>query len=107
MPLSSLIFGSIGVLVETSGLQRQSFNAAFIKSDLGWNWSAEEYRALLDINGGQNRLRFYAQQKGDKMTDDQIAGLHQAKSNAYALLIANKGLKARPGIATLIKTEKN
>jgi HAD superfamily hydrolase (TIGR01509 family) len=107
MPLSSLIFGSIGALVETSDLQRQSFNPAFKKADLDWHWSPEEYRALLDINGGQNRLRFYAQQKGDEMTDDQIAGLHQAKTNAYAHLIANKSLMARPGIATLIKTAKN
>ncbi|MEC7496587.1 MAG: haloacid dehalogenase, partial [Pseudomonadota bacterium] len=36
--MRALIFGSIGVLVETSELQRQAYNAAFAAHRLDWHW---------------------------------------------------------------------
>ena len=45
----SIIFGSIGTLVETSNIQRKSFNKAFKKLSLNWHWSVNEYKKLLEI----------------------------------------------------------
>ena len=38
-----MLFGSIGTLVETSEIQRKSFNEAFKKKGLNWYWTKEEY----------------------------------------------------------------
>ena len=34
----AILFGSIGTIVETSELQRKSFNQAFSEAGLDWNW---------------------------------------------------------------------
>ena len=36
--MKAIIFGSIGTLVETSDIQRQSFNQAFKEIGLDWYW---------------------------------------------------------------------
>ena len=56
----SIIFGSIGTIVETSNIQRKSFNKAFKKLGLDWYWSVNEYKKLLEKSGGENRLSKYA-----------------------------------------------
>ncbi|MDC0356293.1 hypothetical protein OAM43_03955 [Candidatus Pelagibacter sp.] len=57
----ALIFGSIGTIVETSNIQRKSFNKAFKEFGLDWYWSTSEYKKLLEKSGGENRLSKYAQ----------------------------------------------
>ena len=52
----ALFFGSIGSIVETSDLQRKSFNQAFIKSGLNWHWTKKEYKKLLNKSGGEDRI---------------------------------------------------
>ena len=59
----SIIFGSIGTIVETSDIQRKSFNKAFKKFGLDWYWSKNEYKKLLEKSGGENRLSNYAKKK--------------------------------------------
>ena len=59
----SIIFGSIGTIVETSNIQRKSFNKAFKKLGLDWYWSVNEYKKLLKKSGGENRLSKYAKKK--------------------------------------------
>ena len=50
---SNLLFGSIGVLVETSELQRQSFNRALTMNGVDWNWNIGTYCDLLKEPGGK------------------------------------------------------
>ena len=54
--MKALFFGSIGVLAETSELQRQAYNTAFKINDLKWHWNVGTYCGLLQESGGQNRL---------------------------------------------------
>ena len=63
----SIIFGSIGTIVETSNIQRKSFNKAFKKSGLDWHWSVGEYKKLLERSGGENRLSNYSNKKNIKI----------------------------------------
>ncbi|MEM1317255.1 MAG: haloacid dehalogenase, partial [Pseudomonadota bacterium] len=65
MTISAILFGSIGTLVETSEHQRHAFNRAFRDSGLDWNWDQPTYRDLLAVSGGQNRIRLYAERRGD------------------------------------------
>ena len=103
--VKAVIFGAIGVIAETSDLQRQSFNLAFQEQELDWNWDTATYRRLLSINGGQTRLRAYRDedfQRSD-VTDAVIETLHQRKIQHYSTLTAKGAVTPRPGIVELIK----
>lgn len=106
--LKAVIFGAIGVIAETSDLQRQSFNAAFAEAGLDWVWDAETYRTLLSVNGGQNRLRAYrdADPARADVSDALIATIHERKTAHYATIIAGGGLAPRAGVVALMATCK-
>ena len=50
--MKAVLFGSIGTLIETSDIQRKSFNLAFKKAGLDWYWGRETYCILLKKSGG-------------------------------------------------------
>ena len=56
----ALLFGSIGSIVETSEIQRKSFNKAFKQYGLNWNWTKHDYSNLLKKSGGKDRISRYA-----------------------------------------------
>ena len=41
--MKSILFGSIGVLVESSEIQRKAFNEAFKEFGLDWYWNVANY----------------------------------------------------------------
>ena len=47
MKYKALLFGSIGTLIESSNIQRNSFNEAFKEVGLEWYWDEEDYKILL------------------------------------------------------------
>ena len=51
MKYKALLFGSIGTIIETSEIQRRSFNNAFKESGLEWYWDEKDYRNLLQKSG--------------------------------------------------------
>ena len=59
----ALLFGSIGSIVETSEIQRKSFNEAFKQYGLEWNWTKSKYLSLLSKSGGKDRISVYAKKK--------------------------------------------
>ena len=83
----AILFGSIGTLVETSELQRRSFNQAFSEAELDWNWSPEEYQQLLAKSGGCERIKNYAIQRGD---DIDAMHLHRQKTKIFDSLMAKE-----------------
>jgi HAD superfamily hydrolase (TIGR01509 family) len=102
--LKAVIFGAIGVIAETSDLQRQAFNAAFAEAGLDWVWDAETYRALLSINGGQTRLRAFRDADAARagVSDAVIATIHERKTAHYEQIIASGGLAPRAGVVGLM-----
>ncbi len=104
--IKAVIFGAIGTLAETSDLQRQAFNAAFAAAGLDWHWDISTYHELLNTNGGQNRLRAYrdADPARAGVSDEEIAQLHQSKTEHFVDLLANTPLSPRPGVVELIDT---
>jgi HAD superfamily hydrolase (TIGR01509 family) len=105
----AVIFGAIGTIAETSDIQRQAFNAAFAAAGLDWVWSIDAYRDLLEINGGQNRLRAYrdADPIRAHVTDAMIGTLHQAKTDHYVAQLAQAPLTPRAGVVELIAACQN
>lgn len=100
--INHLFLGSIGVLADTSELQRQAYNRALAEAGVGWHWDRDTYRQLLGINGGKKRLRMLADATGTDLSDDQIDRIHGAKTD-YAGEMVRQQASLRPGIAALIE----
>lgn len=98
MPYTALLLGSIGVLAETSDLQRRAFNTAFEEHELVWHWDQETYTRLLEVPGGKARLKHFAASQ-DVSVD--IDALYESKLAVFETAVA-AGVTLRPGIADLI-----
>lgn len=96
--MRALIFGSIGVLVETSELQRQAYNTAFAAHGLDWHWNVATYCQLLATPGGQRRLNRLS---GGRLSETEISRIHETKQRVFSELLAS-GVAARPGITDSI-----
>ena len=94
-----LLFGSIGSIVETSEIQRRSFNEAFKEYGLEWNWNKSEYINLLSKSGGKDRISRYAKKKKNVVDSAYLRNLKTKIFNNY---LKNNQLKLRPGVKNLI-----
>ena len=92
--MKALLLGSIGVLAETSELQRRAYNTAFVAHGVDWHWNIATYCQHLATAGGQNRLR---QLGGDALSKMEIRRIHETKQDAFAASLAG-GIAPRPGI---------
>ncbi|MCW3040626.1 MAG: haloacid dehalogenase superfamily protein subfamily variant 3 with third motif having or [Solirubrobacterales bacterium] len=97
--MSAILFGSISTIADTSELQREAFNEAFRTHGLDWQWDREEYRALLEHSGGQNRIAAYAEQTG---TEVDAAAIHATKSELFQTRVADSGIVPREGVRETI-----
>ncbi|WP_415321401.1 HAD-IA family hydrolase [Candidatus Pelagibacter sp. Uisw_092] len=96
----AIIFGSIGTVLETSDIQRKSFNKAFKKFGLNWYWSKNEYKKLLEKSGGENRLSNYAKIKNIRINTLKLRNLKTKFFNNY---LNRNELKPRAGVINVIK----
>ena len=103
--IKAILFGSIGTLVETSDIQRESFNDAFKLTGLNWNWDEEEYRKLLKKSGGANRIKEYGGKQNIVIDGKKIRDLKTKIFNEY---LNKNTLQPRDGVIDIIKyTKKN
>jgi HAD superfamily hydrolase (TIGR01509 family) len=101
--MSAILFGSISTLIDTSELQRRAFNESFEAHGLDWQWSQADYIAMLDSNGGAQRIADYAEARGDDVDADEV---HATKSEIFQELLSTAGLKARPGVVATVREAK-
>ena len=101
--MPAILFGSISTLVDSSELQRRAFNESFEAHGLDWQWSQPDYVAMLDSNGGAQRIADYAEARGDDVDADAV---HATKSQIFQELLATTGVKARPGVLATINEAK-
>ena len=103
--MSAILFGSISALADTSELQRQAFNEAFAAHGLDWDWSRDDYQAMLSSSGGAQRVQDYAAARGE---DVDAAAVHAKKSQIFQKLLATSTVSPRPGVvATFDEAKKN
>ena len=95
----ALLFGSIGSIVETSDIQRKSFNKAFKQYGLDWNWTKREYVSLLNKSGGKDRISRYAKKNKEIVNSTYLRNLKTKIFNNY---LKKNQLKLRPGVKNLI-----
>lgn len=104
MSLKVIAFGSIGTLIETSEIQRNSFNKAFKLHGLDWNWEEDEYRQMLNNSGGQQRIADYAQKVG---MDVDAEAIHKSKTKIFDDYIQVHIPPIREGVKEVIEFAKS
>lgn len=102
--MKAIFFGSIGSVVETSELQRKSFNDAFAGAGLNWYWDQASYRQMLATSGGQKRIADFAAMRGETV---DAAALHARKSALFQAALEQGDLSLRPGVAATIALTKD
>ncbi|MEJ2760568.1 MAG: HAD-IA family hydrolase [Gammaproteobacteria bacterium] len=107
--LNAIIFDMDGTLADTEEIHRQAFNAAFAEFHIDCQWDPEEYRRLLSVSGGKERIRAY-------LLDHHLVDLprkeiirlastiHKRKSEIYRDKLVRGRIKLRPGVARLIRS---
>lgn len=101
--MAAVLFGSISTLADTSELQRQAFNEAFATAGLDWEWSRDDYADMLGSNGGADRIRDYAANRGE---DVDAAAVHALKSEAFQRLLGEAEVSPRPGVVDVVTEAK-
>jgi HAD superfamily hydrolase (TIGR01509 family) len=97
--MKSILFGSIGALVESSEIQRIAFNEAFKEFGLDWYWNIANYIKMLQTPGGLNRLVEYS---NFKLNENDAKKLHLLKIKYFKSMSKNV-LKPREGIEEIIE----
>lgn len=107
MSIEALIFDVDGTLADTEEAHRRAFNRAFERCALGWDWSRAEYRELLAITGGKERLSHYtgtlglgAPQRARLLA--RVAEIHAEKTRAYTAIVEAGEIALRPGVQRLL-----
>ncbi|NCV51362.1 MAG: HAD family hydrolase [Gammaproteobacteria bacterium] len=100
--LKAVIFDVDGTLAETEEFHRKAFNSVFEQAGLGWRWSPDQYRELLKVFGGKERIRHYVETESiSGISDEDIASLHRLKTEFYSESL-KYSVSLRPGVERLI-----
>ncbi|MBE8189654.1 MAG: HAD hydrolase-like protein [Candidatus Thioglobus sp.] len=110
MPLKALIFDVDGTLANTErDGHLVAFNLAFKELGLNWIWSSELYQKLLEVTGGQLRIKHYIskyQPDFKENLDDFAAEAHRLKTSIYVDLVSSEKIPLRPGVQRLLLDAK-
>jgi HAD superfamily hydrolase (TIGR01509 family) len=100
--VDALLFGSIGVLAETSEIQRQAYNRSFQEHGLDWYWNIANYCELLKMPGGKRRLKDFS---NVSLPDDVIDSIHDRKESIFFERLKSD-LSPRDGVIDCIRVCK-
>lgn len=106
--LKAIIFDMDGTLADTEELHRRAFNLAFRECDSPLNWPLPEYKRLLSISGGRERIYRCLQQAGADGAGlrQTVDTLHRRKSVLYRQILVSDGIEPRPGIRRLVEESR-
>ena len=103
MKYKALLFGSIGTLIESSNIQRNSFNEAFKEAGLEWYWDEQDYKVLLKKSGGTKRVEDFAEKNNTNVNAKKI---RNRKTEIFSSFIIKNKQKLRPGVYEIMKYAK-
>ena len=79
-----------------------AFNQAFNDFGIDWYWDTNKYIQLLRINGGKNRISYYAKSNDDQLSDELIIKIHEKKQFYYLEIIKKSCVNFKTGVFRLI-----
>lgn len=100
--LEALIFDVDGTVAETEDLHRQAFNLAFGLHEVELAWDAREYRRMLGVHGGKERIARALAEIGVFRPAGEVAAIHACKTRFYAMLLSSRATPWRPGVLRLM-----
>ena len=106
MTPSAILFGSIGVLSETSDMQRRAYNQALAEAGVSWKWDQATYSELLEMSGGRDRLSMLGRATGQPFDEAQIVSIH-ARKTELACAMVREHAQLRPGVLELVELAKD
>ena len=104
--LEALIFDVDGTVAETEGLHRRAFNLAFERHGVGLRWDEREYRRLLRVHGGKERIARSLAEHEEPRPLAEIAAIHATKTRLYDEMLHAEGVEWRPGVRRLMSEAK-
>ena len=84
-----------------------AFNRSFEALGLDWYWDEKTYIDLLKVNGGKNRIAFYANLTNQKFTKDFITKIHLEEQKNYLSIVKEGAVTLKDGVFRLINELKN
>ena len=108
MALRALIFDVDGTLANTErDGHRPAFNAAFAEVGLPWHWDEGFYGTLLNVAGGLERIRYYAENHDPETCrrpdfEELLRRTHEIKTRNYQRLLAAGAIPLREDVGQLI-----
>jgi HAD superfamily hydrolase (TIGR01509 family) len=107
MSIEALIFDVDGTMADTEEAHRVAFNLAFERYRLGWVWEPDEYRELLHITGGKERIATYIEtlplpDAERRRLSTMVPDIHAEKTRFYSSFVADGAVPLRPGVAQLL-----
>ena len=107
MSIEALIFDVDGTLADTEEAHRVAFNLAFERHRLGWSWSRAEYRMLLNVTGGKERIAAYISElpvdaAARKRLLELVPAVHAEKTRFYSSVVSDGGVPLREGVTPLL-----
>ena len=103
MKYKAILFGSIGTIIETSELQRKSFNDAFKEVGLDWYWDEIDYKNLLQKSGGSKRIEDFAQKNNANVDSSKI---RLRKTEIFNKYLLDEIFEPREGVLDIIHHAK-
>ena len=100
MKYKALLFGSIGTLIESSDIQRNSFNQAFKEAGLEWYWDEQDYKVLLKKSGGTKRVEDFAEKNNVNVNAERI---RNRKTEIFSSYISQNKQELRKSVLKIIK----
>ncbi|HEX6633955.1 MAG TPA: HAD-IA family hydrolase [Usitatibacter sp.] len=101
--VEALIFDVDGTVAETEGLHRRAFNLAFERHGIAIRWDEKEYRRLLRVHGGKERIGRSLAEHEEPRPRAEIAAIHATKTGIYEALLHAEGVPWRPGVHRLME----
>jgi HAD superfamily hydrolase (TIGR01509 family) len=108
MTIEALIFDVDGTMADTEEAHRVAFNLAFDRQRLGWTWTRSEYRALLSVTGGKERIASYIDTLPVSPALRQrllarVPEIHADKTRLYSSAVRDGSVPLRDGVARLLE----
>lgn len=106
MSIEALIFDVDGTIADTEEAHRIAFNLAFERHRLGWNWEPGEYRELLKVTGGKERITSYIAtlpigEAERRRLGKLVPDIHAEKTRFYSAYVGDGTVPLRSGVVRL------